>query len=816
MSIVALDGITADMFDRVGGKAAGLGMMIAMGERVPPGFCLTTEAHASGEVPEAELAAAYDRLGGGPVAVRSSATAEDLPDASFAGQQDTVLGVEGTADLVAAVRRCWDSLDSDRAVGYREAVGIDRENVRMGVVVQRMVDASVAGVLFTADPMTGCRTTMVVDAAPGLGTTVVDGSGPADHYVLPGNGPVDGPSDGCLTPDQLEELRAAGRRLQEHAGSPQDVEWAFDGDGVLWLLQSRAVTTLFPLPPETPGETRLYLEVGHIQGMVRPFTPMGLSLMTEIGLRWCEDAGIRVEPGGPGITGIGGRLFVEVSSFMRDPRVRGTLPEGLAVYGPRVRAAVELMLDDPRFAPGPARPLPVRTALRVARRTAPMFVGGVLRSLARPRAARERAYAVVREFRTRAVPGPTATAEERLSFVTGQGAGDVIGPELLRAMMPTMAGLLVTMLPQALLHGVATRDELNDVLGGMPHNVTTEMDLALFRLAENAREHRDLLSGTDPAELAARYREGTLPDIGLREFLAEYGHRAAGEVDIGVPRWSEDPAPVFATIANYLSLEDPDQSPERRFERAAVRARRTMTALSLRGRALRPVRGRFAVAALRRSRELTGMREYAKFAWLVPYAKLREQLLLVGADLVGRGRLERADDIMFLELAEARAAVREGVDQRAVVAERRAVHARETRRRAVPAALLSDGTDIESLVPPEPAPEGALSGLGAASGRVTGRARLVHDPAGARIEPGEILVAPTTDPGWTPLFMTAGGLVTETGSTVAHGPTVAREYGIPAVICVRDATREITTGDLITVDGSAGTVVFEEEGGGEG
>ncbi|MEV4083629.1 PEP-utilizing enzyme, partial [Nonomuraea fuscirosea] len=180
------------------------------------------------------------------------------------------------------------------------------------------------------------------------------------------------------------------------------------------------------------------------------------------------------------------------------------------------------------------------------------------------------------------------------------------------------------------------------------------------------------------------------------------------------------------------------------------------------------------------------------------------------ADLADRGRLERADDIMFLTLEEARAAARD-TDHREVAAMRRAEYVRELRRRTVPGALLSDGTDLEALAPAEPAPDGVLTGMSGAAGQATGRARVIRDPAGARIEPGEILVAPTTDPGWTPLFMTAAGLVTETGSPVAHGPTVAREYGIPAVICVRDATHEIRTGQLITIDGAAGTVRVEPE-----
>lgn len=256
MHVMALSEATAEMVDLVGGKAAGLGELIRRGERVPEGFCVTAEAHRLGVIPEAEIVAAYERLGAGPVAVRSSATAEDLPEASFAGQQDTVLNVTGTSDLIAAIRKCWDSLHTVRATAYRDARQIDHQAVRMAVVVQRMVAPSVAGVLFTANPVTGRRDEMAVDAAPGLGTTVVDGAVTVDHYVLDGVTRADG---GCLTSAHLAELRATGERLQGHFGCPQDVEWAFDGDGVLWLLQSRPITSLFPLlrrpGSPSPGST---------------------------------------------------------------------------------------------------------------------------------------------------------------------------------------------------------------------------------------------------------------------------------------------------------------------------------------------------------------------------------------------------------------------------------------------------------------------------------------------------------------------------------------------------------------------------------
>ncbi|TDD17971.1 PEP/pyruvate-binding domain-containing protein [Nonomuraea diastatica] len=811
MELIRLSDIDGSMLDLVGGKGAGLGEMIKAGERVPDGFCLTVESYRSGDVPENELVEAYKRLGGGRVAVRSSATAEDLPEASFAGQQDTYLNIEGRSELIDAVRRCWDSLFTERAVAYRAAAGVGE--AVMAVVVQRMIDPVAAGVLFTANPITGCRAEMVVDAAPGLGTAIVEGTVVPDHYVLDRRMPAVPNPDGCLSAEQLDQLRAAGLRLQKHFGSPQDIEWAIDAEGSLWLLQSRPITTLFPLPPDT-GDTRLYLELGHLQGMLRPCTPMGVSLFKTGGSLWFKAAGAKVDRRDPlpRLEHIGGRIYFDVTDFLRSKTMRKHIGTSLEIYGPRVQGAVLRMLDDPRFASRPGLPFHVGTALKGTLRTVPAGIAGVVSSLSNPALARARAYRGVAEIKRMIVPpGGSATAAERLRWVIEDSHTGVMSMDMHGILWPLVTGMIAGTVPAALLKGVATGEELDTVLGGMPYNVTTEMDLKLWDLAVKAREHRDLFLGTPPEDLAAKYFAGELPDIGMTGFLATYGMRAAAEIDVGVPHWDEDPAPLFATIANYLRIEDPAQAPDLRFKAAAVKAERMIETLSRRARRRHPVRGRLAVFFMRRSRQLTGLREIAKFAWLPAIQACRRQLLLAGADLADRGRLEHADDIMFLTLDEARAAAHDEADQRELAAMRRAEYERELRRRTVPGALLSDGTDVEALAPARPAQDGVLAGMSGASGQATGRARVIRDPVGARIEPGEILVAPTTDPGWTPLFMTAAGLVTETGSPVAHGPTVAREYGIPAVICVRDATNEIKTGQLITVDGTAGTVRVEPE-----
>lgn len=798
MDVLELTAIDPAQQELVGGKAAGLAALIRLGERVPDGFCVTTEAHSRGEVPRAEVLAAYERLGGGPVAVRSSATAEDLPDASFAGQHDTFPAVEGAEELLAAIRACWDSLDSERARAYREAVGIAHDTVRMAVVVQRMVGAEVAGVLFTANPLTGSRSESVVDAAAGLGTVVVDGAVAADHYVLDGTDPEE---RGCLTLAQLKEVREVGERLQRQLGAPQDLEWAYDRDGTLWLLQSRPITTLFPAPPvsERPGP-RLYVEFGRVQGMLQPVTPMGMSTLKAMLAGMLASFGMTVE-----ITGIGGRLYGDLTDAMRDPSTRQRLVKLMAVdFGPRAQAVVEHLLNDPRFTPWPG----TRRRNTAALTMGPKAAAGILGTLARPAAARARVFGTIERLRQQPAADPS-TAVQLLPLLEEAGQPNA-GPGAI--IWPVVTGLLVTAALPPLLKGIASDDEIKTVLAGMPHNVTIEMDLALWQVAQRAAAHRELLLRTSPGELAAAYLAGELPDFGLAAFLDVYGLRCAAEVDVGVPRWSEDPAPVFAILANYLRVTDPEQAPDRRFERAAARAEAMLAELVRRARRKRPVRGRLAGFFLRRARELAGLREAGKFAGLYALRDRRRRLLLIGAELQAKGLLERADDVMFLTLPELRTVVDRGDDLRETVTGCQSQYARELRRRTVPVALLSDGTDAETLLPARTPDGRTLTGAGASTGRISGRARVVRSPAGAYIEPGEILVAPTTDPGWTPLFLTAGGLVTEAGAVMAHGPTVAREYGIPAVICVPGATDRIRTGQLITVDGATGTVTLDEAG----
>jgi pyruvate,water dikinase len=801
VDIVVLSAINSDMIDLVGGKAAGLGALIKAGENVPDGFCVTTNAFRRDELPRTAVVDAYRRLGEGRVAVRSSATAEDLPDASFAGQHETVIDVSGEEELITAIHTCWQSLHTPRAITYREARGHGERPAAMAVVVQRMIDPAVAGVAFTANPITGTRSEIVIDAVAGLGTSVVDGSVTADHYVMSDGRPVT--ATGSLSVEYLEKLRETGRRIERSLGGPQDLEWAFDRQGQLWLLQARPITTIFPVPSVARGDDlRVYLETGHLQGMRRPVTPMGMSALRRAADNWLEAYGFGRSEGY--FLSIAGRTFLDITGMIRDRRMRSRLPGMLAIYGPGVANAVDRLLTDPRLAAGSGRAIDYTTVARIVAKVAPGLLVGAMRSLINPAGARRRVFRE-RDRVAAATPAQPTTAADRIeAAAVAQNA--VLGGPMTRMLPPLYAGLLSSRIAAGLLGPVAESGEVDATQRGMPYNVTTQMDLELWKVAVAAVRHRAVFLQNSPDELAERFHRGDLPEIGLGEFLARYGHRCAAEIDVGVPRWAEDPTPVFAALAGYLRLEDPEQAPDRRFTRAAIEAEETLDRLIGRAMRTRPLRAAVAGFLLRRSRELAGLRELPKFVWLYPLRDVRRQLLLAGAELAELARLQQADDIMFLTLAEAAAAA-DGSDQRELAAMRRAEHEREVRRTRVPGVLLSDGTMPENLPgAPARADEKTLVGMPAAAGIATGKARIVHDPATAHIEPGDILVAATTDPGWSPLFLTAGGLVTETGSPMAHGPTVARESGIPAVICVPDATNRLLDDQEITVDGNSGTV----------
>ncbi len=848
--VVALDALDRDMLELAGGKAVNLGAMRRAGLAVPDGACLTTAAYDRAAqaadinplidrlaaAAEADVAAAAEAIRARlehvaltdelllalretvatlgedtRLAVRSSATAEDLPFASFAGQQDTILNVAGFDGVADAVRRCWASLWTTRAIVYRRGQRINPHGVRLAVVLQRMVDASVAGVLFTANPLTGRRGQGVVEASPGLGEAVVSGEVNPDHWTIDmaTGGRLDGPSDGCLSDAQLRALARLGEQVQRVFGAPQDIEFAFDGAGTPWLVQARAITTLYPLPASAPRDQRdlrVYISFNVIQGVYRPFTPLGADTFAVLSIAVATMFGVRRTV--PLTIEAGERLFLDITSPLRSPFWRPLLRAALGQGEARSADALNRVLADSRLAlTGIDRRRAVTGVARALWRTRIPFRAAA--ALLVPSAARRDLARLRREVESAGKVRADASAAERVA-----AAEDLLTtwpPRMMpRLVAPVVAGVASFEIAGRLLGELASTDERDTIRRALPHNPTTEMDLALWRLSRAIR--RDVSASAamherTSAELAAAYHDGSLPGVlqqGLRAFLARYGHRAVAEIDLGLPRWADDPSPLLANLANYLAIDDGPRSPEAQFRAAAEAGELTVERLWRRAARRSLLRGLAVCWLLRRGRELAGHREMPKFLLVELFARVRALMHAVGVELRASGRLDDPDDVFFLTFREVHQAL-DGADLRAQIDERRARYAVELRRRHVPRLLLSDGTEPSPAA--EPASGGALRGTPASAGQVTGRARVIMEPSGARLEPGDILVAPSTDPGWTPLFLSAAGLVMEMGGAMSHGAVVAREYGIPAVVGVPGATERIADGAEITVDGSQGTVI---------
>jgi pyruvate,water dikinase len=884
VTILPLDSPVADVAT-AGGKGANLSRLARAGFAVPPGFILATDAYrayvaanglgsviaealgrltsedaaalsraaatiqaafAAGEIPAettAALRAAYGALGAGPVAVRSSATAEDLPDLSFAGQQDTYLNVLGEEQLLAAVTRCWGSLWTARAIGYRARNGIPQLSTALAVVVQRLVQSEVSGVLFTANPLTGLRGEAVIDATFGLGEALVSGQVEPDQYVVdaltgavvsvtagakgvitrprPQGGvetvAVDDRTGATLRTDQLQALVALGRAIEAAFGVPQDVEWAL-ADDELVVLQSRPITSLFPVPRLSDDPLWVWFSFGSVQGLLGPMTPLGQDVVrvllagmsTELGVPRSAETLQVFAPAGE-------RLWVEINGMVRHPIGRRLVGPVLDYVEPSVGRILRRLMADPRLGAGTGR-LRFVTIWRVARFLLPVALRAA-GNMIRPRRARDRFDAALETRLAATAVSETGDRYARLAAVaaflreTLADAFPFLLPRFLPLMAPGMATLrlLQTLAGDTGLAMEATR--------GMPRNVTTEMDLALWQTARAIAADQAslaLFQTLAAGELARRFLAGALPpraQTAVADFLTRYGMRGVGEIDFGQPRWREDPTSVMEALQSYLQI-DPAQAPDALFARGETAAEVAVDALVT---AVRPhrfgrLKAKLVRAAAGRMRLFLGARESPKFFIIRLMGQARATLLTVGRAFVDAGTFDRPDDLVYLRLAELEALARRQAapqgDWRALVAKRRAAYAREARRKQVPRVLVSDGRAFYEGVGAGSDTEARLAGSPVSAGVVEGVVRVVLDPHGAALVPGEILVCPGTDPAWTPLFMAAGGLITEVGGMMTHGSVVAREVGIPAVVGVHQATTRLRTGQRIRLDGTSGQIAI--------
>jgi pyruvate,water dikinase len=514
------------------------------------------------------------------------------------------------------------------------------------------------------------------------------------------------------------------------------------------------------------------------------------------------------------VTEAGGRPFFEVTEALRSPIGRRFLIEAMREAEVHAATSFEQLVTDPRLS---LRNMSRRTfgralVLLLTRTRLPWYL---LTALLAPKTESRRVQRFVEHLRSTYQIDTSADATAHLAEALHLLLHCL---RLAFRVSPVMlAGMQSFALARRLLGDLASESECQIVLGGSPVNPTTQMNLALWRLARQMRvdtASRHLLQSTPAQRLAQDYQQGLLPTSlqqGLTSFLKEYGHQGVCELDLGVPRWSEDPTYVLDLLIGYLQMPGNTHAPDLQLQRAEQQASAMIATLSHRASQKHWLRGQFVHFFLQRAHTLAGFREMTRFVIGLRLSQARKLLWTCGVELAENGRLKEAADIFFLTFPEVHAALA-GADLQAKVSERLANFTRELGRCHVPLVLLSDGTEptVQSQekqnVPPT---EGALQGTPASAGRVTAPARVILDPHNAHLSPGEILVAPSTDPGWTPLFLKAAGLVMETGGAMSHGAIVAREYGIPAVVGVAGATEQIEIGSRITIDGSLGLVVIE-------
>lgn len=894
---------TEATLETTGGKGANLARLTRAGFRVPPGFILPTAAYQAyvranrleaaieralagldpsapspaaleeasaairaafraGQMPEsirAELLEAYAGLNGAPVAVRSSATTEDLPDLSFAGQQDTYLNVTDAEQLLRAVVDCWSSLWTARALGYRLRNGLGpqycwggpqycwggRDQVSLAVVVQQMVQSEVSGVLFTANPLSGLLSESVIDAVFGLGEALVSGQVEPDHFVVntltgeivsaqlgskraaarsrPGGGVELAAEDGAARPTLSEEdvrhLAVLGQRVQAEYGAPQDIEWALIGE-TLYLLQSRPITSLFPVPEVSFDPLIVWFSFGDVQGVSGPITPLGRDTMRLLLAGGGKLFKANVKPEEIRLFAPAGeRVWVRISDLIRNPLGFKVAEPALGFVEPSMGQIIRELVKDPRLGAGQGK-----MKLRTVRGLIAFFVPVMARligNLIHPDGARERLDALIESHLAGARVPPASDRFGRLTNAVAflrrelTYAFQFLLPQFVPIFGPSMACLtwLNKQFPDQ-------RDRVLELTRGLNNNVTTQMDLGLWRAAQALgadEESRGVFESHTAPELAELYLRGELPpaaQTAVGAFLREYGARGVGEIDFGRRRWREDPTPVMHTLQSYLRIE-PEFAPDVVFERGRAAGEAAVETLAGLARQKRGgwLKEKLVRAAARRIRLLMGARESPKFYAVRMMGISRQALLEVGAEFAQAGTLEQADDLMFFKLAELDALAHgEQRDWKALAAERRAAYAREQRRRQAPRVLVSDGRAFYDGLGADQDESGAIIGSPVSPGAVEGIVHVILDPRRAQLAPGEILVCPGTDPAWTPLFLAAGGLITEVGGMMTHGSVVAREYGIPAVVGVHQATQRLRTGQRIRMDGSTGKIVVVDAG----
>jgi len=849
-----------------GGKGANLGELAGIkGIKVPPGFCVTTNTYKKviGNNPgfdslldkltrlktddrerisqiSAKIRSTIESI---PIAgdiadevirylnnfgetdafaVRSSATAEDLPTASFAGQQDTYLNVLGKDSILSHISKCWASLFTDRAVIYRLQNGFDHHKVQLAVIVQQMVFPEAAGILFTADPVNGNRKVLSIDASFGLGEAMVAGLVNADNYKV-NNGKIKGKNIStkklaiyalkhggteeqqidpgqqnmqALTDERILQLERIGRKIEEHFGSPQDIEWCL-ADDTFYIVQSRPITTLYPIPEVSDKENHVYISVGHQQMMTDAMKPLGLSM-------WQLAAGRPMFKAG-------GRLFVDVAAQLATAAGRKMMIAIMGEHDPLIKDALVTITEREDFIkllPGDSDDLGRITSstgkssveILASVKNDPAFVVGLI----------ERSETSIAAFKQQ-IQTKSGTALFDFILEDGQQVRKrLTDPQTFAAIVAALDA--PTWLNNHMNEWLGEKNAADTLSQSAPNNITSEMGLALLDVADVIRPYPEIIAYLQDVkddnflDELVEFDGGQEAKAAIDAFLDKYGMRCAGEIDITKTRWSEKPLTLVPMILSNIKNLEPGAG-KRKFEQGRQEALKKEQDLLQRLRQLPDGEQKAAETKEMISllRNFAGFREYPKYGIVSLYFVYKQALLKEAEQLVQANVIHEKEDIYYLTFEELREVVRTHSLDQQLISKRKDEH-KLFEKLTPPRVITSDGEIISGKYNKEDLPAGAIEGLAVSSGVVEGRARVILTMADADLEDGDILVTTFTDPSWTPLFVSIKGLVTEVGGLMTHGAVIAREYGLPAVVGVENATKLIKDGQRIRVNGTDGYV----------
>lgn len=867
----------------VGGKGANLGELLKIEEiSIPEGFCITTEAfkriiketadirellhklsflkveerdkicELSSEIrkiieevtiPEEiteEIISHLLSLGeDNGYAIRSSATAEDLPTASFAGQQDTYLNIIGRDEILKHIKKCIASLFTDRAVIYRIQNGFDHRKVYLSVVVQKMVFPQVSGIMFTADPITANRKVLSIDASYGLGEALVSGLVNADNYKVREGKVVDkkistkklaiyplksgGTKKQEIEPDkqniealndeQILQLEDMGRKIERHFGCPQDIEWCLV-DNKFYIVQSRPITTLFPIPQVRDEENHVYLSVGHQQMMTDPLKPLGMSFMELISF------GKRFKAGG--------RLFVDVAQMLKSPDSRDMLLKSMGQHDPLMKDALSTLIERGDF----IKPLPrekeeqslennKNNKSNKNKKSNKSNEGNKRIPPAGSQPPMENDPKIVTEL----IKKTEASIEELKHNIERKSGTDLFDfiiediEELKRILFDPqstavfMAAINASLwINEKMKEWVGEKNVADIISQSVPNNITSEMGLELMDVADVIRSYPEVINylqqvkDDDFLEKIVKFEGGQKAKAAIDAYLSKYGMRCSGEIDITRPRFSEKPTTLIPIILSNIKNFEPNSS-QRKFEQGQQEALKKEEELLEKLKHLPDgeEKAKETKQKIDTIRNFIGYREYPKYGMVNRYFLYKQALLKEAKELVHTKIINEIEDIYYLTFEELREVVATNKLDYHTINKRKEEH-KLYEKLTPPRVITSEGEIITGKYKVENLPDGALVGLPVSSGVVEGRARVILNMEDAMLEEGDILVTPFTDPSWTPLFVSIKGLVTEVGGLMTHGAVIAREYGLPAVVGVENASKLIKDGQRIIVHGTEGYI----------